>query len=154
MNVDFINPVLSSMLNVLSTMAQLEAKPAKPRLKGEEKKALGDVSGRIDMNGDGVHGSLAISFPAPVILELCRRMLREELEEVNDIAKDLTGEITNMVTGGAKGSLEEKGYNISMSLPDVIAGEGHELEHPVKAKTIVLPFSSEVGDFFVELCFE
>ncbi len=153
MNVDCINPVLSSMLNVLSTMAQLDAKPSKPRLKtGTE--ALGDVSGMIDMKGEGVNGSLAISFSTQVIGELCKRMLRHEIDGIDDTAKDLTGEMTNMVTGGAKSGLEEKGYNISMSLPRVSAGDKHVLEHPVDAKTVVLPFTSEAGEFYVEICFE
>ena len=51
MNVEFINPFLSSMLNVMSTMAQMELTPEKPRLKKNEV-AMGDVSGLIGMVSD------------------------------------------------------------------------------------------------------
>ena len=37
MNVEFINPFLSSLINVLSTMAQTQLKPGKPRIKTEKK---------------------------------------------------------------------------------------------------------------------
>ena len=33
MNVEFINPFLASLMNVLSTMAQTQLKPGKPRIK-------------------------------------------------------------------------------------------------------------------------
>ncbi|MGL5539303.1 MAG: chemotaxis protein CheX, partial [Aeromonas veronii] len=36
MKADFVNPFLLSLLNVLSTMAQLELKPGKPKRKMDE----------------------------------------------------------------------------------------------------------------------
>ncbi len=48
MNVEFINPFLTSLVNVLSMMAQTQLKAEKPRLKNDEI-ALGDVSGMIGM---------------------------------------------------------------------------------------------------------
>jgi len=153
MNVEVINPVLNSMLNVLSTMAQLEVKPSKPKLK-KDTVALGAVSGMIDMKGKGINGSLAISFSAAFIAELCRRMLEEEIDGINDTAKDLTGEMTNMVTGGAKNGLAERGFDIEMSTPKVTSGDKHLLVHPVDAKTVLLTFTCAAGDFYVEMCFE
>ena len=59
MNVEFINPFLSSLINVLSTMAQTQLKPGKPRIKTDEK-ACGDVSGLIGMVGPQTRGSFSI----------------------------------------------------------------------------------------------
>ena len=42
MKVEFINPFLSSMLNVMSTMARIELKAEKPKLK-KDNVAHGDV---------------------------------------------------------------------------------------------------------------
>ncbi len=36
MRAEFVNPFLASLLNVLKTMASLELKPQKPRLKKDE----------------------------------------------------------------------------------------------------------------------
>ncbi len=48
MNVTFINPFLQSLLNVVSTMANMQLTPGKPRLKTDNL-AKGDVSGLIGM---------------------------------------------------------------------------------------------------------
>ena len=50
MKVEFINPFLSSLINVLATMAQTELTPGKPKIKKGEV-AQGDVSGLIGMVG-------------------------------------------------------------------------------------------------------
>ena len=46
MKADFVNPFLLSLLNVLSTMAQMELKPGAPKRKTDEL-ARGDVSGLV-----------------------------------------------------------------------------------------------------------
>ena len=110
MEAKFINPVLTSMVNVLSTMAKLNLAPGKPCLKQDDK-ALGVVTGIMAMEGSQAKGSLAISFPEEVILDIYKRMLHQEKTEVDDMAKDLAGEIANMVIGGAKKILLDEGYD-------------------------------------------
>lgn len=153
MDARFINPVLNSMVNVFSTMAQMEPRPGTPSLKTDDT-ANGVVTGIISMEGDRARGSLAITFTEPVMLELVKRMLREEPTEVDDMAKDLTGEIANMVLGGAKAALEEDGYDFGMTLPAVLAGQDYTIDHPVRGPKILLPFTTDCGEFFVEICFE
>jgi chemotaxis protein CheX len=153
MKVEFINPFLSSILNVLKTMAMLEAQPDKPALKTSEE-SFGDVTGLMGMAGKQTKGTLAITFTEPVILEIAKRMLGEEENKINDTVTDLVGEITNMVTGGAKKILSEKGYRFDMAIPSVIAGKDHVIHHKSKAPIIVVPFHTEAGDFFIEICFE
>jgi chemotaxis protein CheX len=48
MNIEFVNPFLVSIINVLATMAKTEAKPDKPFLK-IEKSAKGDVTGIVGL---------------------------------------------------------------------------------------------------------
>jgi len=153
MNVEFINPFLSSILNVLKTMAMLEAQPGTPALKTSNV-SFGDVTGLIGMAGKQTKGTLAITFTEPVILEITKRMLGEEEKEINNTVTDMVGEITNMVTGGAKKILSEKGYRFDMAIPSVIAGKDHVILHKSKAPIIFVPFNTEVGEFFIEICFE
>lgn len=101
MKADFVNPFLLSLLNVLSTMAQLELKPGKPKRKMDEL-ARGDVSGLIGMVGPQTRGSLSISFEKGLALEIMRRMLGEAPATINEEVTDMVGEITNMVTGDRK----------------------------------------------------
>ena len=153
MQAKFINPVLTSMVNVLSTMARLSPVPGKPSLK-KDNKALGVVTGVMAMEGSQAKGSLAISFPKEVILDINKRMLHQEKTEVDDMVKDLTGELANMVIGGAKKILMDEGYDFGLSLPSVITGSDHVVEHPYSGPKILLPFTCEPGDFFVEICFQ
>ncbi len=152
MNVNFVNPVLHSVVNILKTMANVEASVGKPELK-KNNKSLGIVSGLIALEGAQTKGSLAISFSKPVILELVKRMLREDKAEVDDMAKDLTGEIANMALGSAKSEFEQNGLDFNLTLPTVLTGEDHLIEHKYKGPTVLLPFSTSAGKFYVEICF-
>ncbi|MDH3259189.1 MAG: chemotaxis protein CheX [Deltaproteobacteria bacterium] len=153
MKVEFINPFLESILNVLNTMAMFKATPGKPAIK-KNQIAKGDVTGLIGMAGEQARGTLAITFPEGVILEITKRMLGEELTGVDDTVTDMVGEITNMVTGGAKRILSEQGYRFDMAIPSVVAGKDHSIQHKSKSPVIIVPFSTECGDFFIEICFE
>ena len=153
MQAKFINPVLTSMVNVLTTMAKLSPTPGKPRLK-QDNTALGVVTGLMAMEGSQAKGSLAISFPKKVILDINLRMLHQEKTEVDEMVQDLTGEIANMVIGGAKKILLDQGYDFGLSLPSIVLGNNHLIEHPYRGPKILLPFTCEPGDFYVEICFE
>lgn len=153
MQVDFINPFLESMINVLSTMAMLEVKAGEPMVKKNET-ALGDVTGLIGMTSPQAKGSLAITFTSQVLLEICKRMLGERPDAVDETATDLAGEITNMVSGGAKRLLGEKGYDFDMAIPAIVSGKNHTVHHKTGGPKIIVPFETAHGAFFVEVCFD
>lgn len=153
MNYEFVSPFLTSILNVLSTMASLNATHGKPSYKTDAI-SCGDVTGLIGMASEAAKGSLAVTFTEPVALEITKRMLGDELTEIDDTVVDMVGEITNMVTGGAKSQLSEKGYHFDMAIPSVISGKDHVIHHKSEEPVILVPFHTEAGDFFVELCFE
>lgn len=153
MDVRFINPVLETLMNVLGTMARMEPKVGKPSLK-KDQQAMGEVTGFMKMESPQTRGSMAITFTQPVICEIAKRMLGAELKEIDDIAKDLTGEMANMVVGGAKNILVDKGFDFEMSLPEVFSGKPHNIQHNCAAQTVVLPFTADSGNFYIEICFE
>ena len=153
MDVRFINPVLQSVLNVLGTMANLQPQVGRPTLKQDEA-APGEVSGVMRMVGPQARASVAISFSKPLIIDIVRRMLGEDIQEIDDTARDLTGEIANMVVGGAKHLFTAQGYDFAMSTPQVLDGHGHAIHHEFSGRTILLPLSAEAGQLFVEICFE
>lgn len=153
MNADFINPFLSSLLNVLSTMAGMNLTPSKPRVKKDEV-ALGDVSGLIGMVGPQVKGSLSISFEESLIMEIMEKMLGERPDSINEEITDMVGELTNMVTGGAKRLLSEKGYEFEMATPIVVSGPKHSITHQADGPKILMPFDSEWGKAYIEICFD
>ncbi len=153
MKAEFVNPFLKAILDVLSTIAQIQATPCKPYVK-TERVSLGDVSGLIGLAGNQMKGSLAISFTEPVIFQVAENMLGEKVDSINDVVTDLVGEITNIVTGGAKRTLSEMGYDFDLAIPGVVAGKNHIITHMTKGQTVVLPFHTDNGNVFVEICFE
>ncbi len=153
MNVDFVSPFVVSTINVIKTMANTDVKAGDPFLKND-KFAKGDVTGIVGLRGAQAKGSMAITFTEPAILHIYSRMLGENAEKINDALVDCVGEITNMICGGAKGILSEKGYKFEMAIPSMIEGKNHSLFHKTNGKIICIPFTIIAGSFFLEICFE
>ncbi|PKF49671.1 chemotaxis protein CheX [Enterovibrio nigricans] len=153
MRAEFINPFLSSLVNVLTTMAQLEITPRKPQVKKSEV-AKGDVSGLIGMVGAQTKGSFSVTFEEDLALEIMSRMLGERPSSINADVTDMVGEITNMVTGGAKRILAEKGFDFDMATPIVVSGREHTITHKSEGQIIIMPFESEFGRAYIEICFD
>jgi len=153
MRAEFVNPFLVALMNVMKTMAQLELKPGAPRKKTDEL-ARGDVSGLIGMVGPQTRGSFSITFDKGLALEVMRRMLGEAPAGLNEEVTDMVGEITNMVTGGAKKILSEKGFEFDMATPVVVSGPNHSITHKSQGAKIMMPFECEFGKATIEICFE
>ncbi|MBE1276442.1 chemotaxis protein CheX [Enterovibrio baiacu] len=153
MRAEFVNPFLSSLVNVLTTMAQLEITPKKPQLKTSEV-AKGDVSGLIGMVGPKTKGSLSVTFEEELALEIMNRMLGEKPTSIDADVTDMVGEITNMVTGGAKRLLAEKGFDFDMATPIVVSGRDHTITHKSEGQIIIMPFDSDFGRAYIEICFD
>jgi chemotaxis protein CheX len=151
MNVDFVNPFISATVNVLETMAFIKTQPGKPEVK-KDRVSRGDVTGLCGLAGDQFSGSFAISFTEPAILAIVSSMFGEPIPALNDDIRDAVGEITNMISGGARRQLSEKGYKFNMAIPTVIVGRNHEVTHKTTGPAIILPFTIDAGDFYVEIC--
>ncbi len=151
MDAKFINPVLKAVVNILQTMAQITPQPGKPEIKADDI-ACGVISGFIDLSGSDARVSVAVTFSKEAILDIGSRMMHMELKEVDDIIKDLVGEMANMVAGGAKANLQEAGYDFDLTLPSIVVGEAHQVKHSVEGVTLIMPFSIEAGQFYVEVC--
>lgn len=148
----FIPPVVDTLVSVFNTMLQFTPEVGEANIKSDHT-SRGPVTGLMTMESPEIQGSLAITFTEPVIFDLAKRMLNIELSEIDEIARDLAGEMTNIVVGGAKCALEEKGYHFDMSLPKVLEGEEHDINHSYAGETILIPLSIDSGSFYLELNF-
>jgi len=153
MNVEFINPFLSSLVNVLSTMANTTIVPGQPRIKKDEV-ARGDVSGLIGMVSPQTKGSFSITFEESLAVEIMFRMLGERPKGITPDVTDMVGEITNMVTGGAKRVLGEKGYDFTMATPVVVSGKNHTISHKSEGAKSLMPFDSDFGTVHIDVSFD
>jgi hypothetical protein len=79
-------------------------------------------------------------------------MLGETHTEPTREVLDAVGELTNMISGVARTHMERNGLSVYAAIPSVVVGEGHTISHILKAPSIVIPFSTPQGDFFVDVC--
>jgi len=155
MDVQFINPVLQSVNEVLLTMAKLEVKPGQARTKRhDEAVSCKSITGLMGMASKKAKASIALTFTEPVILEIANNMLPESKHAIDGIVIDLVGELANMVMGGAKRYLEEEGYSFNLALPTIIMGSEYLIAHRTNAPIIMVPFKTRTGEFFIELSYE
>ncbi len=149
MDAELINPFVTSTINVIQTMAQFQVTPGKPYVKTDNLSS-GVVSGIIGLAGDKYAGNMVVSFDEGSVLSIVSKMLMEEFKEVSNDVVDAVGEMTNMICGGAKGLLAEKGMKFDMATPVMVKGEKMRLTQLGGAPVLVVPFEIETGKFVVE----
>ena len=149
MKAELINPFLTSTMNVLTTMCQCQPVPGKPSLK-EGNHSWGAVTGIIGMVSPDLTGNMLISFDEPSILAIVSKMLMEKFEKLSPEIIDAVGELTNMISGGAKQQLSEIGYSFNMATPIMIEGKGVVISQLGKTPSIQIPFTIPEGKFVVE----
>ena len=93
-----------------------------------------------------------MSFSEKSILKIVSNMLGENYKEINDDVRDAVGEITNMISGVARKKLESQGFNISAAIPTVVAGKDHAVIHVLGGPSIIIPFETGDGPFFIDVC--
>jgi chemotaxis protein CheX len=81
-------------------------------------------------------------------------MFGEEHQEIDEEVKDAVGELTNMISGDSRRRLQEIGHTFQGAIPTVISGKGHEIRHVTKGPILSIPFSTQAGNFTVEVCFK
>ncbi|MCK6571269.1 chemotaxis protein CheX [Myxococcota bacterium] len=151
MRADFINPFITSTVRVIATMASIQPQPGRPRIK-PDLRTYADVTGIIGLLGEGVEGTMAISFAEACILRVVSNMLGEEITDLNNEIEDAVGELTNMISGAARAELETKGYSFRMAIPSVITRRGHSIAVITRFPIVQIPFETDYGPFYVEAC--
>ena len=149
MNVEHINPFINATKNVIETMAFTKLDMGKLSLKTNNL-SWGAVTGVMGLASETLSGNMLVSFDEASIIEIVNKMLYESFTQINKEVIDAVGEITNMITGGAKRELNEKGFFFDMAVPVVVTGQNIEITQMSKGPTIVVPFSTEKGQFVVE----
>lgn len=152
LDTDFINPFLAATMQVLKVQTKTVAKPGRIFIKQAADKFSGDISGVIGLVSESFNGSVVISFPQDTFLKIISRMLDENFTTLTKEIADGAGELTNMIFGQAKVVLNEKGYGIKTALPSVVSGKDHSVLTLTKGPVVVVPFETDAGPFFVEVC--
>ena len=142
-------------------MMQTEINNQTPEIK-QTPKARGFYSAIMGMNGvleesgqtRNFKGSMSVTWAHDCYLKSAGKMLMEEYTEMNEEIRDAGAEVVNIIMGKAKTVLAERGYKIEMSTPTVVIGQDHELQYQKDVMTITTPFSSELGEFWLEIGYQ
>lgn len=148
MNIDYINPILNAIRDVFDAMLELPITFDKPRLKKEGNPAY-DISGVVGISGAMV-GSVVISFPDQVALQIASRLLESELMVVDTDTIDAISEIANMVTGKADSEIAID--DMHYSLPTVAIGK-HRIAYHRDTRIISIGCNTASGSFEVDIAY-
>jgi CheY-specific phosphatase CheX len=80
------------------------------------------VAGLIGITSHTIQGSMSIQFPRSTFLDVMNGMLGEEMTELAPGMEDGAAELTNIIFGNAKVSLNENGFGIQMAIPTLLTG--------------------------------
>jgi chemotaxis protein CheX len=152
MDVALINPFLSAAMSLFDQMFDLSATPGAPFILDPKSAHRWEITGLLGVTGDyqGI-----ICFRLHRIL--ADKMLAKSGVETNgeeerlDMANEMVGELTNIISGNAAGNLPD--CAIEVSPPAVIIGENHMISWPRSIPIIGIPFTTQSGPFEVDVCF-
>jgi chemotaxis protein CheX len=148
MDAKWINAFLTTTVGVFRTMFSIEAIPGTPRLKVEPFPTA-DISGIIGFSGEA-QGSIALSFPSGTALKVVSALIGAPMQELGTEVADAIGELANIVAGNVKKEIPQ--VQLSISLPQVVVGPSHKISGQSTIPTIVVPFTTPMGEFAIEIC--
>jgi chemotaxis protein CheX len=144
----FITPFIASIQHVFATMMQVQVTVGEPQIRSAPT-ATYDVSGIIGMSGDVV-GSVVLSFPKASAQRLVALFAGQEFDTNSPDFADAIGELTNMLSGSAKGMFQGK-KKVTISCPSVVIGPQHVVARPKDVPCIAIPCSTDCGDLVIEI---
>jgi chemotaxis protein CheX len=122
MDVKYINPFLSSFLNILPQFGITDIKKNKISVKGRELQSPG-VMIIIGIIGD-VRGNVIYSTTAECGKMIASAMMMgAPVNELDELAQSAISELTNMLTATAATGFYSEGVNINISTPTLMYGD-------------------------------
>lgn len=146
---DLSNSISKATVEIFQTMLMMDAVPGEP-LAERVGSFKNSVSGIVGLAGPS-KGTLAIHIPEQTALKITSSFLCMDVEQIDDDVKDAIGELANMVAGGFKYHLPDKGQSTQLSIPSVISGRGYTCEAIGSHSRLVVAFETPAGPFLTEL---
>jgi chemotaxis protein CheX len=146
---EYVNPFISSTLNVFETMTGLHPVKGDLYIKSDENLHY-DVSAVIGIVGDVV-GYVSVSMPEKMACDVASIFLMEDKDSVDTDVGDAIGELINMIAGSTKKVFKDKGKKFNISVPNVVTGKGHTIQRPAHIICVGVKFKMEESSFVIEI---
>jgi len=148
---EIVKYICSATEGVFSTMLGTESTPGEPRLEGSVPGPTEGVVSLIGLAGEWA-GTGSISCSAETACRLSGQFLMSEFDSVNEEVLDAIAELTNMIVGSFKTSMEEKLGPMGLSIPTVVFGRNFTTRTLSNKDWILIPFESPQGKFDIHVC--
>lgn len=147
----FFEAFISGTIHTMKVQCNIEISATKPFLKGTHPQQDIALTAVVAIISSQFIGSIQLSFSEPVFLALMNSMLGETFPEITAELTSGASEILNIIYGTAKTVLNKSGYDIKTAIPTVIWGHALKSTALTTSPTLVLPFSTQHGNFYLEI---
>lgn len=121
LNAEIINPFLSSSMQMLRDVAQIETKLGKPTVK-QAKFDKDTVVIMIGITGE-MKGQVMLAFPHSIACKVASNMCMMEITEMNELSMSAICELGNMIMGNSATIFSTKGIGIDITPPTMCIGD-------------------------------
>jgi chemotaxis protein CheX len=143
--------VRSATRNVFVTMLGLEPSCSEPYIEKAPAAPTEGVVSLVGLAGQWV-GTGTVSCSAHLACQVSSRMLATPIDSVGEEVLDVVAELTNMIIGNVKTSLEEHLGALGLSIPTVVFGKNFTTKSVGDGQWSVFPFLVEQEVLEVKLC--
>jgi chemotaxis protein CheX len=148
---ELVSLVRESAQNVFETMLGQSIVAGNAYLDNVASPAGNGVVSFIGLAGAWM-GTGSISCSAPCACKIASQLMMSEYAAVDDDVLDAVAEVTNMILGNVKTSLEERLGPMGLSIPTVIYGRNFSSRTVGKQEWTVVPFDCDGERLEVQLC--
>ena len=148
---ELVQLVSAAAGDVFSTMLAMEPVPGEAYIDSAPSLLTNGVVSLVGLAGPWA-GTGSISCTAPFACKIAAQLMMAEYEAVNDDVLDAVAEVTNMIIGNVKTSIEERLGPMGLSIPTVIYGRNFSSRTVGKQNWTVVPFHLGEERLEVQLC--
>jgi chemotaxis protein CheX len=138
------------LVDVFETMLSMKAKPVP---EGPTPEFASRMTGSVGFAGDTVTGAVYLHLSADFANQIAATMLGLPPEEIlgESEVNDVVGECANMLGGGLKSALCDKGHECAVSTPAIIRGTSFVVESLPDVRHELMVFECNGSLFTVEV---
>jgi chemotaxis protein CheX len=148
---DLCEAIKTAASDVFSTMLGVELKPGEVFTEKMEAAPASGVVSLIGLAGPWI-GTGSVSCTAEFACRIASAMLMTEYPAICEDVLDAVAEITNMIIGNVKTTLENRLGNMLLSTPTVIYGRNFQTRSARNQEWTVVPFEWESDRMCVQVC--
>ena len=146
---DLIVELVKATEEVFETMVFRKLTTGAP-IEGDALRATSNVVGLVGFGGT-LSGLVAFYSTRHAAEEIAGSMLGLPAGRVNGEMPDAIGEVTNMIAGGFRLKLAERGETLAISIPSVTVGSDFYTKYSSDVRRVMCPFRMGDDEICVEL---